>query len=88
MFSSKKQLPAWLTRWLSILKQQVEQQEFELLLAKERSDSKMTKTDALIHARRELNEGRRKLAVDFVLTMRAELIGHFKPCVTEIYLHI
>ena len=21
-------------------------------------------------------------------TMRAELIGHFKPCITEIYLHI
>ena len=21
-------------------------------------------------------------------TMRAELIGHFKPCMTEIYLHI
>ena len=23
-----------------------------------------------------------------VLTMRAELIGHFEPCMTEIYLHI
>jgi len=23
-----------------------------------------------------------------IYTMRVELIGHFKPCVTEIYLHI
>ena len=32
--------------------------------------------------------GHPAVGLRLVCTMRAELIGHFKPCMTEIYLHI
>ncbi len=52
--------------------QKVQAAEFERLLAKERSDAKMTKTDALISTKKELNEGRRKLAVDFLFKLQTK----------------
>lgn len=52
--------------------QNVQVAEFERVLAKERSDAKMAKTDALIDARKELNEGRRKLAVDFLFQLQTK----------------
>jgi hypothetical protein len=52
--------------------QKVQAAEFERLLAKERSDAKMTKTDALIDAKKELNEGRRKLAVNFLFQLQTK----------------
>ena len=34
------------------------------------------------------NQRQRLALATLIATMRAELIGHFKACMTEIYLHI